>query len=254
MKIKGFEWFNLDSYESLATFDLNDWHQQLSIRRLMQELLTHSSSIPKTQKKLLAYAGKIKKQPIIDLKNDDSVAPNSISSVKGFSIMDMEYWINDDWFIEAESFLGKETLFSASADEHAFITKSVNLHLRENFPDEHQSYAYLCIDMNTPNAKIESDFKVWLKEYNAKVNKKKFMVREFKETELWDYCDQKVLPFIDIRFIAKLENISLTYKQYTDLLEFTDVDVVKKTTKKKADHLISLNTLYAMHNQLHQSE
>jgi len=255
------EWFDINHYKGVGQLDLNDWYINLSRRYWMREMLKHvdvnkiscdnksNTSILKQKNTFLRYAELIEKQPIemIDSLKDDFVFEREV--VRGFSVLDMQNWINDDWFDTAYEYMNETPDALEDDQAYDFVAKPVNQHLMESFPDEIQEYAYLSIDLNTPDIVIYEKFKSWLKN-NRREEAKKLKLKQIDKYTLKSWCNKQILPFIDINLINEIRNLRLTAENCTELSRADDY----KTTKKYADFLLSLPGLYAIRNQLHQWE
>ncbi|MCF6251228.1 MAG: DUF6387 family protein [Methylococcaceae bacterium] len=282
---KAKEWFDIEHYKEINNFDLNDWYMHLSRRYWMLKILKHTDFdikkiqnynecddlILNQQKKFLGYAELIKKSPIIKIASNNYSHVFKSEPVRYFSILDMEYWINDGWFEDACRCLDNKIEDTESDEEFDFLVKPVNEHLKDIFKgkeyteqeqeqekqdqeqqvyfNDAQEHAYLSIDLNTPDKILREKFKLWLKNHR-RVESNKLKLKNFGESILRDWCDKTILPFLDLKLISEVEGQSLTLMQCAEMLDIEDY----KTINKNAKFLMSMTGLNAIRNQLHQAE
>ncbi len=120
---------------------------------------------------------------------------------------------------------------------------------------ENIGLAHVTVDLTASDEQIKLDFCHWLSKYREATkfgSKKKY----FTNNDLAEWVCKRLLPYIDLMLIAKIEgkriyNSTMANLIYSDkpLLDFTDK--TRRTTQSKAIKLLQNKTLTAIEAQLH---
>lgn len=139
-----------------------------------------------------------------------------------------------------------ESLESMSKDDKIEADMVLNETYQNKF---HKLYANITVDLNASNEQIIIDFTHWLRSYKKaigyKTQKTTFTTDNFK-----NWITDKLLPFIDLHLIAKLENTELTLAESQRLLKVPNENKVQRTVRDNAGILMSIATVRAMEAEL----
>jgi hypothetical protein len=246
-------WFDLRKYSGLEGLDLKGWHRQVSLRYCMQTMDGVFS----------AYENQIKEDPIFSPYSDDSQfglwrARAERYPFETYSVQSLTAF--DCFCLANEEKLGDIWKACPAYDEMKATEKQINLvetpldllFKQAGFFED--GMARLTIDLNATDEQIVSDFRHWLTEYRKSTGIKaptnNFTEKHFKEWQQW-----RVLPYIDLVMMAKAEGKSLTQARIAGLIfpDERDIDIVdrvRRTTKPKAEWLVTEATCNAMEAQL----
>lgn len=135
------------------------------------------------------------------------------------------------------------------------IDTPIDLLFQERY--EWNGVAHAAIDLSATDQQIMNDFQKWLTN-SRKVLSCKSNKTNFSDKNLSDWVQWRLLPYIDLMIVTNAEKCVLTQAKAARLIfndEF-DVDIVdrlRRTTKPKAEWLLSGNTVEAIGIQIHAS-
>ncbi|WP_446810582.1 DUF6387 family protein [Methylomonas sp. 2BW1-5-20] len=260
------DWFDLSKYNELKSFGLREWYWQILFRKTFFELLKNAEyedvkSIFK-HFKLVNCADpfeRIKSNPILELENMDLsderiLRRRNITDfcVKVHNIADVNLKIYDQ--IDSLSFYSVYPMPDFERIENDFFkintSKNQKIYYSElNQPDRPRT-ASLTIKVSASDEQILYDFKAWLdsyrKEFGIRHLQKKFTNKNLDEWFKW-----RLLPYLDLLLVSKITKTELTQNRIARLLfsDNYDVDIVdrlRRTTKPKAEWLISEETMQGL--------
>jgi hypothetical protein len=254
-------WFDLKKYENLIDLDLIGWHRQIQIRSFLLWAMSdpdYKDLIP------LHKATAIKENPIlkpyIPDEEDAERFNYLIVKPKGRSVVNdttaLEHWqsANDDRFSHIWDIckLDNEGLVTEEQAELISIPMSA---LYKSFEIDTGDIEGVTIDLTATDEQITKDFSEWLSNYRKnstrKASKRNFTDKDFKNWIQW-----RLLPYVDLIIISKIEGVSITQAKaanliYSDASMDTDiVDRLRKTTKPKASILFTEETEQALEAQI----
>jgi hypothetical protein len=110
------------------------------------------------------------------------------------------------------------------------------------------------VDLGASDEQIMSDFRHWLTEYK-KFTGYKSPKRNFTDKDLSEWVEYRILPYIDLKSVAKFEGKIITQAKMARLIFPNEYDIditerLRRTTKPKADWLFSYSTTSAILAQI----
>jgi len=237
-----FDWFDLDNYSGLNDLDLLGWQTQIIIRQIINSDLTQDFD---------EYIEKIKTKPVFDVElevvGDDGELEDYSSGFK----LDEEYPFNT---FSVRSASVRHMVGRVMPDGECMNPMKMPYDLRGHTEGTYSLDANVIIDLTATDEQIKRDFNHWLVTYREKLDgleiKKNFTKQDYSNWIKW-----RLIPYLDLKLISMYENTPLTLvdiasKIYCDEFDVDIVERVRRTTKPKAEWLISGTTELAMEAQL----
>lgn len=263
-------WFNLNNYQGLSELDLFGWERQISVRSWVHFLLFSTETkkereialSSESMKEFLAryddsalrWTERIKANPILEPYKYHEWHKWRESSLKypfnTFSVMSTTaiwcwYSGRDDRFNDVWDCCELENTSDVTEEQQALIETPYNL-LCKNRGINTENLTNVSIDLAATDEQIKQDFCHWLSEYRKAIgyesNKKNFSDKNLAEWVQW-----RLLPYLDLLFVAAIEEKTLTQPKMARLIfsDEYDVDIVdrlRRTTKPKAEWLMREET------------
>ncbi len=252
-------WFDLKNYDKLNELDLQGWHSQLSTRAFYFE----------DKKLAVSLCDNIKKNPIITNYDDydyrwgdwkkyikypfNTLSIASTTVFEFWNFVKLDYDLADVWKrcqLELES-------DCTDTQQELFSTPLSRFLVDRNIGD--LGTHYVTINLSATDEQIMSDFRHWLTEYRKAMGQGyESHKRNFTDKDLSEWIEYRVLPYLDLMMIAKLEGKKMTQAQAARLIfpDEYDVDIterLRRTTKQKAEWLLKYSTIYALGSQINAS-
>jgi hypothetical protein len=248
-KKSDFSWFDLSKYDSVKNLDITNWFLQLKERFVVQR---YSKSLPE---KKMSYQNwetqhkhaqsiilSIKENPILNCDKQKIVPSSSVTDSTYFDLYTAQHkgkhWPNifklsiDEWPIGTE-----EELLTSVEDTMTYLDTPM-----------------VTIDSRSTDEQLKSDFDKWLNNYRSITRtKKRKKMFNLKEIEKW--CNNKILPYIDLTIISESEGEKLTQHTIGQLLYPDEYDVdlterIRQTVKPLAKSIFNINTLKMLELQV----
>jgi hypothetical protein len=271
-------WFDLEKYDFLAELDLSDWLYYIEIRKDLFDFI----SVKKEP--WVTWKTKLDEKLILQIQTDPSIryknghiASNSADIRSGsfylpfntysvFSTSAFSMWTdrnrgNDvlqEVWNQCKHFDECFDIQNITSEKYAPIFTPYDFFsgdAKSKLGDATESHiANVKIDLTATNEQIIGDFKHWLTEYR-KATGYESEKKNFTDKDLLKWRTLKLLPYIDLMLSKKIECKEITQTAIADLI-FADVDFpgavesLRKTTRPKAQWLLSNETLAAIKSQL----
>jgi hypothetical protein len=231
-------WFDLKKYDGFVKLDLNGWYVQLCTRSTLFE------SIHKENNFLPIMRG-LQKNPIhkTTYECDGFHKEFSFNTVSVYSTPTFYVWLDRE-------------LNEVPIDIERDASIPYDFLIRQNGIE--MDDANVIVDLNATDEQILSDFKHWLTEYRNATGHKSNK-NNFSDKDLAYWHESRLLPYIDLTLSAAIEGKKIMQTKIASLVfkDYQDIDVVDKlrrTTKPKAEWLLSDETLAAIDVQLNSSK
>ena len=232
-------WFDLKKYDELSNLDLQSWYCQIRIRRMLEQLYQVDDFIEKCS----SVIQRIKKAPVISIYPTElnfyepkPLYPFNTHSVQSMTAHEARQIgtlseLDDVWQdCKNNHFWGKE----AATPVDSFIRDRVDF-----ISGNADRSTHLVVDLLTEYRK-----------HTGIVPRKK----AFTNKELSEWVIYRLLPYIDLTLLSKIEGKPITQVKKAELIfsnEKVDiVERVRKTTKPKAEQLFKPETIHAMKAQI----
>lgn len=254
------KWFNLANYKDFEEMSTADWIWQLEARATYRELLHKDPKLVNKQfnilsslEKTLSISGVIPNYSdcsgLQDMENESILAaqlaryPFSTASVD--SLKSYEVWsiMENDQLKRVWDECCNEQDFGWG-DPNGIGNKPIDFHIKQDECLDSVRMAHVTINLAATDKQIQNDFKHWLTHYRKEMNypseTKLFNQTKEKLAYLVKY---KVIPYLDLLLVAKIQGKKITYNELGHLLfpdEPTYVDTkdrVEKVTKRLADQI-----------------
>lgn len=253
-------WFDLKKYDKLNELDLDGWGLNLNIRSFMLYALNFEgrSHFEDLLSVIHQRIDKIKENPIINNskllgKESHKYLFNtySVESIKAY-----DFWThaNEDFFSDVWECCELNDSSYLIPEQQELIDKPLNVLFHERNITNKE--AYIQIDLSATDEQIKSDFNHWLKEYRKFIDFKSNK-RNFTDTDLLQWIEYRILPYIDLTLIAKIEKKTITQAKIARLIYpnnyDTDIDIterLRRIIKPKADWLLKEETIKAINIQV----
>lgn len=233
--IKKPEWFNLENYQDLKSFDLAEWYKQINFRwDLESDILLAKSNPHESHEKRIAYRlnaiqNGIVEYDSLDLKYILNHPPKkTVIDLAVFDIFSSSSWIERD--------APNEIYSKNSFDE-----------LQEKIcPNLYSSTANINVDLSASDEQIKKDFSEWLKNKKRPKNSYKHKTN-FKSCNLGEWVDLSLLPFIDLYLFFKANEIEVKTEKFAAWLfpehsEYRGIDRFI-TVQKRSKWLLNSSTI-----------
>jgi hypothetical protein len=244
-----FSWFDLNKYDSVESFDIDDWFYQLDKRRVIHKF---SKEIPETIERL--GVSRWKNVNRIAMKRIASIKDNPILTYeklkrRALSVRDASYF---DLHLASYTNQSLANVFNLSEDEWGYEMGKTPIVSK---PQKGSCFdrAMLTIDVGATDEQLMNDFSQWLKNHRTitkyKVREKRFTPKDFEK-----WISNKVLPYLDLTLIANAEDKQLTQNTVGRLLFPNEYNVdlterIRRSVKPLAELLIDNKTLEALNYQ-----
>lgn len=267
-------WFKLDKYDGLNDLDLFGWYSLINTRywihNCFNDLFYDPYCNDSDKAKILNRINEcIKENPIEAGSNVDREQwrienygelkyPFNTYSVQSATASDMNYMgthelLDDVWrTIEAEDDCPTEQGLKLMMTPYDILLRDYQ---REHTHwSQYADTAHIRIDLSATDEQIKKDFNHWLSEYRKVVGYES-RDKKFTEKNLGDWIKWRLLPYIDLTFIAKFEEKDITHVKAAGLI-FPDeydtdrVERIRRTTKPKSEWLMSNETISAIELQI----
>jgi hypothetical protein len=252
-------WFDLKNYDKLSELDLFGWQCQLAMRSYMQNYESTAA----------LWRERIKSQPIIAYNDHDDWEwdcyeehrshPFNTVSVKSMSAVNAWYGGNDDRLSDIWRCCELDNKFDITEEEQELISKPLDIFYKERGIDIHDYGHFHSVEVSllATDEQIMSDFHYWLTGYRKAISYESHK-KNFTDKDLSEWIEYRVLPYIDLMLIAKLEGKSITQAKAARLIfpDEHDIDIterLRRTTKVKADWLFKDSIIYAIGLQVKAS-
>ena len=262
------DWFDLNKYKDLTSFDAKGWVKLLHTRIYIYEGLFGPPTNDQEQLKIND-----------DIFNSIKQDPLNSKHYSGYDDMFETYTAQVEGKIYSKLFLRNVKpltmdqtfwLYSCFPEKaKRKLTKIRSRGYNPPFPNEYRNRpvdfdessdkssrinedVHLWVNLNAPDNVIIEEFKIYLKEarkflYDTKAGK-------LKSSKLKMLCDAKVLPYIDLKIWLQRENLTMTqYEIGSWLFPFDDEEVVgdpaekiRKTTEPYVEEILDFGYLEAM--------
>ena len=252
--------FDLKNYDALGSLDLCCWSCEIHRRYHILELMNFE---PESEE-LIELIGEIKSKPIRDYPNHDPdnnwleldlKRQYNRHSVFGTPALSMWQTANDERLSNVWEYCQLWVNQNANHEQTELIYEPVEL-LYKNLGDDIGGYVNVTIDLTATDEQIMEDFQYWLTEYRKiigyKSTKKKFTQKDFL-----DWKKHRLLPYLDLVILAEVENKSIKQATLAWLIwgdEADKIDIVDKlrrTTKPKAERLLTFEIMDAIASQIY---
>jgi len=248
------KWFDLKKYYGVHEFTHLDWFVHLNHRQKLFQLveskskniLTFGDEKKDLDKNYLNKFNLIKESPL----EIDAINHGKYSSIRDATFFDLckvvQYNPKHDNYPDLSVIAQLLGLTEISKKEN------------EKYTPKSISYGYLferhllSLNLSKPDHQLLDDFKRWLLDVRKKRGKKPIRCTE-KKLNMWE--KNKVLPYLDLTLIAKLESIDL--KQYEiggylfpddDKLDITEK--IRKVVKPLAEQLLKDESISTLRSQI----
>jgi hypothetical protein len=254
--------------EDLNDSERSEIYEAITDRELLAREWAVLHAVP-----ALRWIERIKSNPIIDSNDSDvykmhesqSKYPFNTYSITSTSAWNMYLIANDDQLSDVWKYC--DILYEeieVTEKQGDLIETPYDLLAIDRGILENKGLAHVTVDLTATDEQIRQDFCHWLTEYRRATKfgpKNKKQQKFFTSTDLSNWEEERLLPYIDLMLISKIEGkkinnpdmAKLIYSdKYSDKrsdLDFTDK--VRRTIHKKAVKLIRQKTLAAIEAQLH---
>ena len=233
------DWFDLKKYERAKNLGIEEWHDQLFVRRAAIDVPDKSQSlwaeirqhgiVPMQPKKVGSYG-------MLNLLHRGSVSSVSCVNLLNFC---------RGYAKQLEKEVGTEWINMACAlrpfDAYAREMGGDDADLFHNFTVK--------VDLSYPNQYIIEDFKNWLEDTRKTFRAKGLPT--FTEAKARQWSEAKVLPYIDLSRWIEEERSTLTQEEIGDLLfpgQSVDAKRIQRT-QQLAQQLLTSDIVSAMMHQ-----
>lgn len=245
-----FNWFDLNKYTAVETFDIDDWHLQLDKRQMIHLFAKEN---PDTLKRIgesrweyingraKIFIASIKENPIFI----EEKRKNSVLSVRDTDLNDLHLATYTNNNLEKALYSLKD-IFGHNAGRELVLPKSKT-------KSAYGNTAMLTIDLSATDEQLKKNFSEWLKTQRTitqyTIREKQFTSKDFEK-----WINNKVLPYLDLTLIANAEDIQLTQNKLGRLL-FPDeynIDLterIRRSVKPLAEWLLDKKTVEAIRIQ-----
>jgi hypothetical protein len=267
-------WFNLKNYDKLSTLDLSGWYRQISMRNYLHFLVDNKKSLrgmfrgdPGPMRCLIElppWYEDIKTNPIFANPPHDWGAwrechlKHTFNTLSVMGTTPFQFWlgVNEDRLRSSDvwKYCELEHANDATPEQVALINTPINSLLNE-IDSDGVDPAFVTIDLTATDEQIMSDFRHWLTEYRKAIGYESHK-KNFTDKNLSEWVEWRLLPYIDLMLVAKVEKKEITQNKaarliFSDEYEVDIVDRLRRTTKPKAEWLMSKKTQQAIKIQLH---
>jgi len=191
------EWFDLENYEELKSFDLSDWYKQLNYRCGLKSYILSQMPLSDDAKKDFDRRLIAIQSGVVDIDSDINL--DYILNHKKISVQELSAW---DIFSKS-SLLEREMPNKWNSEE------SFDALLVEKVGEMYKEDANIRIDLNASNAQIKKDFSDWL-DNRGKPDNKYINKTNFKKENLENWIAWQLLPYIDLFLYFKAKNVEIT--------------------------------------------
>lgn len=260
-------WFKLDNYEGFKKLTTAEWIWQLEVRAYYRELLHKNPKFANEQfnplsslEKTLSISGVIPHysdcigpQDMESESISEDIARYTFSTASVDSLKTYEMWsmANNNQLKHYRD---------AFSDEYDYVwddpgdigNTPYDFHTKQDGCLDSVRIAHVTINLSATDKQILKDFAHWLTHYRKAINYPS-ETKLFNQTQTkFNYLIQyRVIPYLDLLFVAKLKGEKITYYELGKLLfpdEPENIDIkdrVEKVTKRLADQIIR--------NELHKT-
>lgn len=265
-KSKGLpEWFSLQNYNETKFLTPLEWYENLHKRRMFfvfQRMAdSNRQDISAWRKEDAVKRCKeihdlIAEKPVIRVNDDKKIYydKTTVYSLNNGDLVDNYNWLTKN---APPVFFEYVELLNQSRDD-AFTLTFKNKDLRSYFKDQCSSWnnekALLSINLHASDEHIIEDFKKWLANTRSGLAKKSTK-KTFSTTDLTEWTDYKILPYLDLKIWSIFTDCHITQviignAIFPDELNVDTTERIRRTTKKKAEWLMNNSILDAFGVQI----
>ena len=255
-------WFELKKYERARELTTEDWLLELHHRYYLQcAAECHWQEIRETHWEPIASYGLVSKleTSVSSFKTLPSLIPSNplhhaitIQPITKFTAYNFLFCDPNRSEIEAKLahfWQGTPSPFKNNEDWE--------LEPYQGADTSWESDVFLSINLKASDEQLKRDFALWLAEQRERQSIK-MPKKNFTQLDYEDWCDLQVLPYLDLTFWAARDDIKihqhvLAHALFPDAYALgCDIDPVGRlrTTKKKADYLMTQEIMMALDHQV----
>ncbi|MHB1051483.1 MAG: DUF6387 family protein [Thiobacillus sp.] len=281
------EWFVLGNYKKAATFTARHWHNEIQNRVGFFNMLYDPSSVvpwmaplsPEVErfykKSALEFFSKVKKfgltsnfprpelaittSPLdqyFELLDSNGYVRSKYQSIKPFSVQNAFELVNkteNHVEIMQEMDLEKQLDFFEDMEQRAKIYAKYSRPLAELGAWREHHERFISVSLHATDEQLFKEFQLWLTEEREK-SPRTVSAKMFTESDFQDWHLAKIIPYFDLRTIAKIEGVRAPNHLIADLIFPNEIGVdvserVRKVTKIKAERVFSQEVVGALLEQ-----
>lgn len=275
------DWFDIRNYDAVATMNLAQWANALNFRYWLTSSRSEvqfimSELFPTDEDKILALASASQAphkgwpfecdEPLPEEQERQSVSSVSIDLLGAYwgqitskgdgakfkKALEIGRTPKQNDLAEKYSQLANTTIDEYFLSELKKQQLSDDLSVSSHF-ERTGGFTLAQIDFGATDEQLISDFKKWLANIRS-LTKSENVSQRFTPAEMEAWHTNKLLPYIDLTIWMKITGAKITQQQlglvlFPDNFEIILSDRIRKTTKKDADNLLKISTIFAICQQ-----
>lgn len=273
--------FDLSKYKNCEKWTVVEWAAALRARMLLRfnwNLACQDGKSENTPAHLIEEAKKRAKRFYTDpCKIENKLLKQNLKAIRDLNVADvlsnnftfnqaeLAEWVDKYKFTMDFTFYNEDDEVDLAQNKHEKIALEYNKELTETpawriFREEnpHSTEFFISVNLGEANDRIIAEFKSWLKRTRQAAGIHEIR-RTYTKFDFWDWCDSKLLPYLDLNFWAITHGQKLTLSQLSTALKIKpprnsestsgDPQQMARTIKSKAEIIISEEVVEALARQ-----